>query len=294
MHNAFSATFAGLAFAAPSRGWFYVFLFVLFAALLFVAIRLIEEAIRRLGPVALAAALRAWRAFFALAPINRFARRHPRLTAFAARRFDPERFAGLPLTIIFVALAVVAALVGGIVEEVVDAEAFVDADVRIDNMLAALRTERLMRVFLWVTLLGKWQIVAAILAVTTVLLFVWNRRYMILPLWMTLAGSQLVTYAGKVAAGRARPEVMTYVETTPSFPSGHATLAVAFYGFLFYILWRAVRGPHARANVAAAGVLLALAIGFSRNYLGVHFVSDVVAGLPHRPPLARRRNNRLA
>ena len=63
-----------------------------------------------------------------------------------------------------------------------------------------------------------------------------------------------------------------------SFPSGHASISVAFYGFAIYIAMRFVRLWSTRINLLMLGVLIAFLIGFSRLYLGVHYLSDVVAG----------------
>jgi undecaprenyl-diphosphatase len=62
-----------------------------------------------------------------------------------------------------------------------------------------------------------------------------------------------------------------------SFPSGHAMVSAAFYLFLAYLGWRALRG-WPRAVWVAAMHLLVFAIALSRLYLGVHYLTDVVAG----------------
>ena len=63
-----------------------------------------------------------------------------------------------------------------------------------------------------------------------------------------------------------------------SFPSGHATLSVVVYGFLAFLV--SLRASHvSRVFMASGVVLLVAAIAFSRLYLGVHWMSDVVAGL---------------
>jgi undecaprenyl-diphosphatase len=63
-----------------------------------------------------------------------------------------------------------------------------------------------------------------------------------------------------------------------SFPSGHAMAAGAVYGMLALVAWRELRGP---LRWAAVGVCLLIAAGiaFSRVYLGVHYPTDVLAGL---------------
>jgi len=72
--------------------------------------------------------------------------------------------------------------------------------------------------------------------------------------------------------------VPVYVETSYSFPSGHATIAVAFYGFLIYVVWRNTKSWTYKINLLFAGLVIIAAIGFSRLYLGVHFLSDVLSG----------------
>lgn len=62
-----------------------------------------------------------------------------------------------------------------------------------------------------------------------------------------------------------------------SFPSGHASAAMAVYGTACYLVWRLAPAQWRWPCVAAAGALI-MAIGLSRILLQVHFASDVVAG----------------
>jgi undecaprenyl-diphosphatase len=63
-----------------------------------------------------------------------------------------------------------------------------------------------------------------------------------------------------------------------SFPSGHAIMAVTFYGFIIYILFHTVDHSGAKYFLTALLVILILLIGFSRIYLRVHYASDVLSG----------------
>lgn len=63
-----------------------------------------------------------------------------------------------------------------------------------------------------------------------------------------------------------------------SFPSGHAIMAVTFYGLVIYILQHSIPIDWLKWFVTILLVVLILLIGFSRVYLRVHYASDVAAG----------------
>ena len=63
-----------------------------------------------------------------------------------------------------------------------------------------------------------------------------------------------------------------------SFPSGHAMISMAFYGFLVYLFYKLIDKEMLRLALIGIFSLLILLIGFSRIYLGVHYFSDVVVG----------------
>jgi undecaprenyl-diphosphatase len=93
---------------------------------------------------------------------------------------------------------------------------------------------------------------------------------------LAMLGALLLNLELKALWQRARPSLWEGIPLLPdhSFPSGHATLSMAF--FLAVVLISQT-SPHRRWIVLLGG-LLALLIGLSRPYLGVHYVSDVVGG----------------
>ncbi|MGI8860111.1 MAG: phosphatase PAP2 family protein [Rubrobacteraceae bacterium] len=130
-----------------------------------------------------------------------------------------------------------------------------------------------------VTALGYYDVVLPLLAVSVFGFYRKGWRLSATLLLVSTAGSIVLTTVRKAVFRRARPEVFDsgYTASFYSFPSGHATVAVGFYGMLTLLIAYRLNGV-ARWAVVAAGVLLVLLIGFSRLYLGVHYPTDVLAG----------------
>jgi undecaprenyl-diphosphatase len=130
-----------------------------------------------------------------------------------------------------------------------------------------------------VTALGYYYVVVPLLAVAVFVLYRRGWRLSAVLLVVSTGGSFVLTTVLKGVFQRARPELFDsgYQASFYSFPSGHATVAVGFYGMLTVILAYRLGGA-ARWAVAFCGLLAVLLIGFSRLYLGVHYPTDVIAG----------------
>jgi undecaprenyl-diphosphatase len=78
---------------------------------------------------------------------------------------------------------------------------------------------------------------------------------------------------------RARPpaDLQVMAVANESLPSGHATMVTAAWTTLVLVLWPVLRS-RGRVLLTAFAVLWAGAVGFTRVYLGVHWLSDVLAG----------------
>ena len=130
-----------------------------------------------------------------------------------------------------------------------------------------------------VTALGYYYVVVPLLAVAVFAFYRRGWRLSAVLLVVSTGGSIVLTTVLKSVFQRARPELFDsgYQASFYSFPSGHATVAVGFYGMLTVILAYRSRGA-ARWAVAGCGLLVVLLIGFSRLYLGVHYPTDILAG----------------
>ena len=84
----------------------------------------------------------------------------------------------------------------------------------------------------------------------------------------------------KELVGRARPDFALFPPgaSSAAFPSGHALHAFLFFGFLVYLCHAHLQQSKLRYVLQGLIALLALAIGLSRVYLGVHWPSDILGG----------------
>jgi undecaprenyl-diphosphatase len=135
-----------------------------------------------------------------------------------------------------------------------------------------------------VTALGYYWVVLPLLAAAVAAFYLKGWRLSATLLLVSTVGGFLLTTVLKSVFGRARPELFDtgYTAAFYSFPSGHATVAVGFYGTLTLILAYRLSGLK-RWVVVVCGVVLVLLIGFSRLYLGVHYPTDVLAGFLAAP-----------
>ena len=94
-----------------------------------------------------------------------------------------------------------------------------------------------------------------------------------------LVGIVALNFALKEIVQRPRPEGFRLIsESGYSFPSGHSMVAVAFYGFMIWLILRYEEDRIFRVIWSLALFFVVIMIGISRVYLGVHYFSDVIAG----------------
>jgi undecaprenyl-diphosphatase len=97
---------------------------------------------------------------------------------------------------------------------------------------------------------------------------------------VSVAGGTLISSVLKHFFDRARPDVVPHLmeATSASFPSGHSMLAMVTYLTLGAVLAEVQDKPRIKIYILGWAVFLALAVGLSRIYLGVHWPTDVMAG----------------
>lgn len=153
-------------------------------------------------------------------------------------------------------------------------------DVAVNASFQPFRSPWLLELFLLVTTFGT--VIFAGLAVASVsALLVWaGRLWLLLPLWVSFIGAELTTWVAKYAVNRARPQFLDGIaELNPSFPSGHATASTVVLGFIGYLLVSVQPTPAQRVELGFWFAMAIAAVCFSRLFLSLHFLSDVLAGL---------------
>ncbi|MFT5658325.1 MAG: membrane-associated phospholipid phosphatase [Gammaproteobacteria bacterium] len=198
---------------------------------------------------------------------------------FLSARLTTEKFSGLPLTLMVFAASYIFGLASEFLIDLLQADELVMIDQAINRILEPARGWPLIDVFAWITVFGNTQTVMAVCIVTSAFLSAFNKASNILPLWITILGSTITTWTGKYVIGRARPEPLDgFLSLSPSFPSGHATIATAVYGFLAYLIVRDIKKLRIRFEVVFWTTIVVGLIGFSRIYLRFHYTSDVITG----------------
>lgn len=153
-------------------------------------------------------------------------------------------------------------------------------DVGLLQYLYSIRTTPLTYFFIDVSELGRSEIVLGITVAAALFFILWKRYADIAGLFVSALGSSAVLLILKYAVHRPRPEwwYQAYSEgPNYSFPSAHAGLSMALYGFLMYLLLQSAPTQFRRFCIACLPVLILL-VGLSRLFLGVHYFSDVIAG----------------
>jgi undecaprenyl-diphosphatase len=131
------------------------------------------------------------------------------------------------------------------------------------------------------TMLGTGLVVTTIVAVSALFLWLTRHKYSAVLLLVATLGGIALNNVLKAGFDRPRPQVITWGThvLTSSFPSGHAMSAAVVYGTIAYLAARLERRMWTRVlTLMMAAALIAL-IALSRMYLGVHYPSDVLAGV---------------
>jgi undecaprenyl-diphosphatase len=196
-----------------------------------------------------------------------------------ARVLLPTRYMAVHLVLGLVATAAVSSFII-IAEEVAAGRTVAAFDVAFATALQDRASPHWRGLFRIVTWFGSTELLLVLSTLIAVVLLR-RRRHVLATGWIVgQAGGALLMITLKNVFERTRPAAaQMFAVTGWSFPSGHAMSTFVFCGLGAYFLLRSGRSWTTIAIVTTVALTWCVVMGFTRLYLGVHYVSDVVAGL---------------
>ena len=173
-----------------------------------------------------------------------------------------------------------AALIAALIDDVSELDSVTEFDHRVLSWVLDHRTSAWTAAARTVTHLGDTWVIFAVTVVVSVALFRVRRFRLAWFVILATSGVAIASSAAKQAIDRARPPTALWLGRAwgPSFPSGHATQSIACWGALAIVACALVSSRGWRAVYLTSAATVALVVGASRIYLGVHWFSDVVCG----------------
>ncbi|MEZ7495671.1 phosphatase PAP2 family protein [Leeuwenhoekiella aequorea] len=183
---------------------------------------------------------------------------------------------------VLLALIIVVFCINTFIEltDTLKSEILVTYDTQITDYILTYRNPLLTKYFVFVTNVGDLYGYLIVVGLASAV------SYYFFKSWKYVAQTVLVLLVASISnvmlkrfIDRARPgiEHLVSVETL-SYPSGHAMSAMAFYGFLIYLVTQFNLSKLAKSSIIAGLSFFILSIGISRIYLGVHYPSDIAGG----------------
>ncbi len=220
-----------------------------------------------------------WQAFLERPLVAAGRRRFAAQIVFLENRLTPGGYLGLHLTVGLLIVLLAGWWFGGIAEDLLATDPLIAVDHRLALWFNQHATPAVARLAEAVSLAGSPGLL--IFASLTLALIFWGQRawYRLLALILTLGGGALLNLALKFFFHRPRPEFEHPLVLTSGygFPSGHMMGAMMFYGFVTVLVVKQLKPWRWRTLVPVVAFLLIVLIGLSRIYLGVHYLSDVLA-----------------
>ena len=254
---------ASLGLAAEVAGRLVVLL-VIFAGITWLCVELVRIIGRLVQP----------RLSTALERLLHWSRHHPLVKPLAGSLLDPEHPEARGLAILSVLFFITLWLLLLISHQVLQGGFMGDMDNYLHHYMLELRTPYVYQASVLITLLGE-QVLLALVLVAGSLWLLWKGCSKAAFHWVAVfVSTGILTYLLKVSAQIARP-VEFYGGY--SFPSAHTAMSLAVYAFLALLIVRELPLKRRWLPYSVAG-LLVTAIAFSRLYLGVHWLSDILGG----------------
>ena len=210
--------------------------------------------------------------------VQKFIKNNPKKVNFLKNRFDKNNFLWLPFTVLFFLIIYITNEYIWLTDLILDWSILNQIDIRLSEFFYYFKDSRLINLFLFISYFWTVKIIILFSIVVSIILFLKWKKYEIIWLFSSVWITSIIVLLSKDIIKRSRPELAVYKEIWYSFPSFHAAISVAFYWFIIwlFILW--VKKWKKRINIIFIWIIISFLIWFSRLYLNVHYLSDVIWG----------------
>lgn len=146
------------------------------------------------------------------------------------------------------------------------------------KLAGAIKTPELTKVMILVTNIGSPINIAMFCLVVLMILWLHKKYEHMIQFAVTISVGALVVFLTKVLVQLPRPENGLISADGYSFASGHATISAIFFTLIAYSYKTHIENLTLRKIFVIANILIAIFVGITRVYLGVHYATDVLAG----------------
>ena len=151
-----------------------------------------------------------------------------------------------------------------------------ELDNNVHSHILGIRNDSLTNILILITNISS---AYALIVLSIILLATMKKKKIPLLISLNLMCAFITNQTAKLIFTRPRPFGINLIEESGfSYPSGHAMVSMSYFGFIAYLLYKNQKNKFTKTILIITIFLTILTIGFSRIYLGVHYLSDVIGG----------------
>ncbi|MDB4909540.1 MAG: phosphoesterase PA-phosphatase related protein [Gemmatimonadetes bacterium] len=197
-------------------------------------------------------------------------------------RIDPRAYLTIHIVIGLVVCLLTAWLFAALLDSVREHDVLVTRDQAVANWFHGNGTALGDRVFVIISMIGSPAAMAVLFGAAALYLWRAKQRTLLVAWVLSYVGGTILDGVIKYVVRRPRPEFAAKFlhYSSWSFPSGHSMGSLIGFSMLAYTIIRVrnIESTAAKIGIWAGAIVMIALVGYSRIYLGVHYLSDVVAG----------------
>jgi membrane-associated phospholipid phosphatase len=197
-------------------------------------------------------------------------------------RLDPRAYLTLHIVVGLVVCLLTAWLFAALLDSVGEKDVLVHRDEAVASWFHSHGSPLGDRIFVIISLIGSPISMAVLFGAAVLCLWRAKQRTLIVAWVLSYVGGTILDFVVKDVVRRPRPEFAAkfLYYSSWSFPSGHSMGSLIGFSMLAYTIIRVlpVKSRAAQIGIWTGALMIVMLVGYSRIYLAVHYLSDVVAG----------------